>query len=84
MDNIMDTLERQSEIIESQRRLFIATVKQFEKDLTYLRGTLASVWAGLDKNDSTQKSLEFSLRHIDDMHSMLNDFDARLSSHERD
>ena len=32
MDNIMDTLERQSELIESQRRLFIETVKQFEKD----------------------------------------------------
>jgi|LakMenE18May11ns_1017448.scaffolds.fasta_scaffold9952215_2 hypothetical protein len=84
MDNIMDTLERQSEIIESQRRLFIETVKQFEKDLTYLRGTLASIWAGYDRDDSPKKSLEFSLRHIDDMHSMLNDFDARLSSHERD
>lgn len=83
MDNIMDTLEKQSEIIESQRRLFIETVKQFEKDLTYLRGTLASIWAGYDRDDSQRKSLEFSLRHIDDMNSMLNDFDARLSSHER-
>jgi len=83
MDNTIDILEKQSKLIESQRRLFIETVKQFEKDLTYLRGTLASIWAGLDKNDSTQKSLEFSLRHIDDMHSMLNEFEMRLSSYER-
>ncbi|HMU88134.1 MAG TPA: hypothetical protein PKL69_01810 [Agitococcus sp.] len=79
----MDILERQSRLIETQRTLFINTVKQFEKDLTYLRGTLASIWASFDSDEPSRRSLEFSLRHIDEMHSMLNDFDLRMSQNER-
>lgn len=80
----LEIMENQSRLIEAQRRLFINTVKQFEKDLTYLRGTLASLWAASERDEPTKKSLEFSLNHIEDMHSMLNDFAARLAEHERD
>lgn len=83
MSEIKNDIEKLCEIIESQRRLFIETVKQFEKDLTYLRGTLANIWAEYDRHDSPKKRLEFSLRHIDDMQSMLNDFELRMSQNER-
>lgn len=79
----LEIMENQSRLIEAQRRLFINTVKQFEKDLTYLRGTLASLWAASERDEPTKKSLEFSLSHLSEMQSMLNDFDARMADYER-
>ena len=84
MDNIMDTLERQSELIELQRRLFINTVKQFKKDLIFLQGCMSISILEQKNSDLSEESLTFILNHIGEMQSMLNDFEARLSSHERD
>lgn len=84
MDNIMDTLERQSELIESQRRLFINTVEQFKHDLIYLQGCLALATTELkNKCELSEESLRFILNHVGEMHSMLNDFEARMASYER-
>lgn len=83
MDNIMDTLERQSELIESQRRLFINTVEQFKHDLIYLQGCLALATTELkNKCELSEESLRFILNHVGDMNSMLNDFEARMVSYE--
>lgn len=83
MDNIMDTLERQSELIESQRRLFLNTVEQFKYDLIFVQGCLALAITELkNKCELSEQSLLYISNHVGEMHSMLNDFEARLSSYE--
>ena len=82
MDNIMDTLERQSKLIESQRTLFINTVEQFKRDLIFLQGSVSNLKA-VNQDDKLNLGFVQLLCHVGDMNSMLNDFDARLSSHER-
>lgn len=84
MDNIMDTLERQSKLIESQRHLFINTVEQFKRDLTYMQG-LMTMMAIEHKQTKyiSEDAIIFIRDQIEEMQSMLNDFDVRLSSHER-
>ena len=83
MDNIMDTLERQSKLIESQRTLFINTVEQFKRDLIFLQGSVSNLKA-VNQDDKLNLGFVQLLCHVGEMNSMLNDFDARLSSHERD
>ena len=82
MDNIMDTLERQSKLIESQRTLFINTVEQFKRDLIFLQGSVSNLKA-VNQDDKLNLGFVQLLNHVGEMNSMLNDFDARLSSHER-
>jgi len=82
MDNIMDTLERQSKLIELQRRLFTATVEQFKKDLIFLQGCISNLKA-VNQDDKLNLGFVQILNHIGEMQSMLNDFDARLSQNER-
>lgn len=82
MDNIMDTLERQSMLIETQRTLFINTVEQFKKDLIFLQGCMAVATVEQKNSDLSEESLMFILNHISEMQSMLNDFEARMASYE--
>lgn len=82
MDNIMDTLERQSKLIESQRTLFINTVEQFKRDLIFLQGSVSNLKA-VNQDDKLNLGFVQLLNHVGEMNSMLNDFDARLSIHER-
>ena len=84
MDNTLDILEKQSKLIESQRQLFVNTVEQFKRDLTYMQGLLTMM--AIEHKQTKYISIYaiiFIRNHIEEMQSMLNDFDARLSSHER-
>lgn len=80
----MNIIDRQSKLIESQRQLFIATVEQFKRDLTYMQG-LMTMMAIEHKQTKyiSEDAIIFIRDHIEEMQSMLNDFDARLSQNER-
>ena len=83
MDSIMDILEKQNKLIDTQKKLFIATVDQFKRDLIYLQGCLALATTELkNKSELSEESLRFILNHVGEMHSMLNDFEQRSSSYE--
>ena len=84
MDNTLDILEKQSKLIESQRQLFVNTVEQFKRDLTYMQGLLTMM--AIEHKQTkyiSEDAIIFIRNHIEEMQSMLNDFDARLSSQER-
>lgn len=81
----MNILEKQSNLIESQRKLFLETVRQFEKDLIFLNGCLAIAHSELQHNgELSNQSVQFMQFHLSEMQSMLNDFNARLANNERD
>lgn len=80
----MNIIDRQSKLIEQQRQLFIATVQQFKRDLTYMQGLLMML--AIEHKQTkyiSEDAIMYIREHIGEMQSMLNDFDARLSSHER-
>lgn len=80
----VNIIDRQSKLIESQRQLFINTVEQFKRDLTYMQGLLTMM--AIEHKQTkyiSEDAIIFIRNHIEEMQSMLNDFDARLSSHER-
>ena len=81
---LMNIIDRQSKLIESQRQLFIATVQQFKRDLTYMQGLMMML--AIEHKQTkyiSEDAIMYIREHIGEMQSMLNDFDARLSSHER-
>jgi hypothetical protein len=80
--NDLEIMDRQAKLIEDQRRLFKSTVEQFKKDVTFLRGCLANSWSICDKDEPLRNGLEFSLRHLEEMESMLNEFEYRMKDYE--
>jgi len=80
----MNIIDRQSKLIEQQRQLFIATVQQFKRDLTYMQGLLMML--AIEHKQTkyiSEDAIMYIREHIGEMQSMLNDFDARLSQNER-
>lgn len=78
----LEIMENQSRLIEAQRRLFINTTEQFKRDLIFLQGCISNLKA-VNQDDKLNLGFVQLLCHVGDMNSMLNDFDARLSEHER-
>ena len=80
-----DEYSKALDVIAKQRELFVNTVEQFKRDLTYMQG-LMTMMAIEHKQTKyiSEDAIIFIRNHIEEMQSMLNDFDARLSNHERD
>lgn len=80
----MNIIDRQSKLIESQRQLFVNTVEQFKRDLTYMQG-LMTMMAIEHKQTKyiSEDAIIFIRDHIEEMQSMLNDFELRMSQNER-
>lgn len=75
-----DDYKKALDVIQKQRTLFVNTVEQFKKDITFLEGCLTIMSIEHDKTRySTHDSLKFIKEHLSEMQSMLNDFDAVLS-----
>lgn len=74
-----------SKEMDYKTKVFIATVDQFKRDLTYLRGCLSIFVTEYEATRHISlKSVEHVQSLLEDMESMLNDFDARLAAYERD
>lgn len=78
----LEIMENQSKLIDLQKRLFINTVEQFKRDLSFLQGSVMNLKT-VNQDDKINLGLVQIFNHIYDMHSMLNDFEARLAEHER-
>jgi hypothetical protein len=73
-----------SKEMDYKTQLFINTVDQFKHDLTYLRGCLSIFVTEYEATRHISlKSVEHVQSVLEDMESMLNDFDARLAENER-
>ena len=80
----MNIIDRQSKLIESQRQLFIATVEQFKRDLTYMQGLMMML--AIEHKQTkyiSEDAIMYIREHICEMQSMLNDFELRMSQNER-
>lgn len=80
----MNIIDRQSKLIESQRQLFIATVEQFKRDLTYMQGLMMML--AIEHKQTkyiSEDAIMYIREHIGEMQSMLNDFELRMSQNER-
>jgi hypothetical protein len=78
-----EIMERQSKLIEDQRRLFKATVENFKYDITYLQGCLDVMLAEHQKTRFVcQDSLALVSSHLSNMKEMLNEFEYRMKDHE--
>lgn len=75
-----DDYNKALDVIQKQRTLFVNTVEQFKKDVTFLEGCLTMMSIEHEKTRYlTGDSLKFVREHLNEMQSMLNDFDAVLS-----
>jgi hypothetical protein len=75
-----DDYNKALDVIQKQRTLFVNTVEQFKKDITFLEGCLTIMSIEHDKTRYlTHDSLMFIKAHLSEMQSMLNDFDTVLS-----
>lgn len=72
-----------SQEMEYKTKVFINTVEQFKRDLTFLQGSVMNLKT-VNQDDKLNLGFVQIFNHISDMHSMLNDFDARLAEYERD
>lgn len=75
-----EIMQKQSKLIDLQRRLFINTVEQFKRDLTFLQGSVMNLKT-VNQDDKLNLGFVQIFNHISDMHSMLNDFETRLAEH---
>ena len=80
--NDLEIMDRQAKLIEHQRLLFINTVEQFKKDLTYSLGMVDGIKNMCDPESVLQFGLSMLRGHLNDMASMLNEFEYRMKEHE--
>jgi hypothetical protein len=80
----LEIMHRQAKLIEEQKRLFINTVDQFKRDLTYMQG-LMTMMAIEHKQTKyiSEDAIIFIRDQIEEMQSMLNDFEYRMKDYER-
>jgi hypothetical protein len=81
--NDLEIMDRQAKLIEEQKRLFINTVDQFKRDLTFLQG-LTTMLAIEHKNEKyiSKDAMIFLCDHLSEMQSMLNEFEFRMKDYE--
>ena len=77
-----EIMERQSKLIDDQRRLFKTTVENFKNDVIYLKGCVRMLIDMCDDTDPIVNGLPHVINHISEMESMLNDFEYRMKDHE--
>jgi hypothetical protein len=78
-----DDYNKALSVIEKQRALFVNTVEQFKRDLTYMQGLMTMMAIEHKKtNDVSEDAIIFVRNHIEEMQSMLNDFNVVLSREE--
>lgn len=78
-----DDYNKALNVIEKQRALFVNTVEQFKRDLTYMQGLMTMMAIEHKKtNDVSEDAIIFVRNHIEEMQSMLNDFNVVLSREE--
>jgi len=77
-----EIMERQSKLIEDQRRLFKATVENFKNDVVYLKGCVRVLIEMCDDTDPIVNGLPHVINHILEMESMLNNFEARMKDYD--
>jgi len=70
-------------VIEKQRALFVNTVEQFKRDLTYMQGLMTMMAIEHKKtNNVSEDAIIFVRHHLEEMQSMLNDFETMLKRHD--
>jgi hypothetical protein len=77
-----EIMERQSKLIDDQRRLFKATVENFKNDVIYLKGCVRVLIDMCDDTDPIVNGLPHVINYISEMESMLNDFEYRMKDYE--
>jgi hypothetical protein len=78
----LEIMDRQSKLIENQKRLFINTAEQFKKDVVYLKGCVRVLMEMCDDTNPIINGLSHVIDYILEMESMLNNFEARMKDYE--